>query len=301
MIQRRAAVRGLAVLPLALITSFALCGVLVPHLANATSTAASTAPTSQPMDMGNMQNMQPGHAQTQTGQISQAQSSLQHEIQVVNSIHLPVPDEVWSEFNHRASGLFILLWGLTALIVGLQWPRKTWFRFVPPLVLLGLVEFLFLRIDPKVWPTGPIGFWESFQSPEVTQHRIFILLIFAIAIVELLRAADRLPSLARIYAIPALALFGAIFLFFHQHGGPGMQQAMQQMSDPSMAATPAMQRMSSSMSLIKNEHLWFSILGVGFAVTKLLGDAGRLPGRLGVTLWPIFAILLGLYMLGYSE
>src|SRR5690242_5038025 len=37
--------------------------------------------------------------------------------------------EEWSEFNHRGAGWFLFLWGLTALIAGLQWPRKTWWRY----------------------------------------------------------------------------------------------------------------------------------------------------------------------------
>ena len=69
----------------------------------------------------------------------------------------PDPGVQWSIFNHRGAGWFIFLWGLTALIAGLQWPKKTWWRFVPPMVLFGMVEFLFIRNDPEAWPTGPIG------------------------------------------------------------------------------------------------------------------------------------------------
>src|SRR5262245_33631467 len=66
------------------------------------------------------------------------------------------PGVAWSIFNHRGAGWFILVWGAAALVVGLQWPRRTWARFVPPLVLFAMVEFLFLRNDPEAWPTGPI-------------------------------------------------------------------------------------------------------------------------------------------------
>jgi len=213
----------------------------------------------------------------------------------------PVTGIDWSIFNHHGAGFFILLWGLTALIAGLQWPRRTWLRFVPPLTLLGLVEFLILRNDPKAWPTGPIGFWVSFQDPAVLEHRVFVLLILAIAVVEWFRAADRLPPLLQRFALPGLAVFGSVFLFFHIHGGLATQHLMQQMSDPSMAADPSMRNMTASMRLVKREHLVFSLTGFGLAAAKLLADNGLLKGRLGATLWCVFAIVLGVYMLSYSE
>jgi putative copper resistance protein D len=204
----------------------------------------------------------------------------------------------WSVFNHRGAGWFLFLWGLTALIAGLQWPRRTWLRFVPPLSLLGLVEFLLLRNDPEAWPIGHIGFQASLKDPEVLQHRVFVVLLLVIAIVELLRAADRLPPLLQKFALPGLALFGGIYLFFHKHGGSQMAQMM---SHPAMASSPAMQSMMGTMELVKHEHLWFSTLGFGLAAAKLLADTGRLKGRLGATLWSVFAIMLGVYMMGYTE
>lgn len=213
----------------------------------------------------------------------------------------PVSGTQWSVFNHRGAGLFIFLWGLTALIAGLQLPRRTWIRFVPGLVLLGLAEFLFLRNDPKAWPTGPYGFWESMRDPAVVQHRVFVLLILAIAIVELFRAADRLPPLLQRFALPALAAFGGVYLFFHTHGGWETQQMMRQMNNPQVASNPVMQQLMSSMKSVKREHLIFSLLGFGLAAAKLAADNGLLRGKFGATLWSFFAIALGLYMIGYSE
>ena len=205
----------------------------------------------------------------------------------------------WSEFNHKVSGMFVFVWGLTALMVGLLWPRRTWFRFVPPLVLVGLAEFLFFRNDPKTWPAGPIGFWISFQDPAVVQHRVFVLLILAIALVELLRAADRLSPLMQKFALPALVVFASIFLLFHQHGGLVMQQTMQQMSNATMTPSPEAKSMMASMNLIKSEQLGFALFGLGLGAAKLLADTGVLKGRLGATLWPLFAIGLGIYMAGF--
>lgn len=224
-----------------------------------------------------------------------------HVLALLRQASTPYAGSAWSVFNHRGSGIFIFLWGLTALIAGLQYPRRTWVRFLPPLMLFGLVEFLVLRNDPMTWPLGPIGFWYSMQSPEVFQHRVFILLILLMAIVELLRAADRLPPLLFRYSLPALALVGAILIMIHKHAGPEMQMAMQmQGAMPATGGDPA-QSMESSMAHIKREHLSFAIAGFGFVLSKLLADTGRLPGRLGATLWPLFAIATGVLLIGYTE
>lgn len=232
-------------------------------------------------------------------------SGMQHDhISMGNEEKGGIPhwsDAEWSIFNHRGAGWFLLFWGLTGLIAGLQWPRRTWWRFVPPLVLFGMVEFLVLRNDPEAWPTGPIGLWASLNDPEVLQHRVFVLLLLAMAIVELLRAADRLPPFFQKYSLPALAVFGGIYLFFHKHGGAEMANMMEQMKDPAMGASPGMQRMMASMDMIRHEHLWFSLIGFGLAAAKLLGDTGRLKGRWGAVLWSLFAIVLGIYMTGYTE
>ncbi len=236
-----------------------------------------------------------------SGHDAMAMGDMQHEHTMPvpgSALASPGSDTEWSVFNHRGAGWFIVFWGLTALIAGLPWPRRTWLRFVPPLMLLGLVEFLFLRNDPETWPLGPTGFWASLKEPEVFQHRVFLLLLLVIAIVELLRAADRLPPLLQKFALPGLALFGGIYLFFHKHGSMEM---VQMMSDPAVASSPAMKSMMASMDLVKHEHLWFSISGFGLAAAKLLADTGRLKGRLGTTLWSVFAIILVIYMMGYTE
>jgi hypothetical protein len=206
-------------------------------------------------------------------------------------------DTVWSIYNHRVSGWFILFWGIAAFVAGLQWPRRTWWRYVSPMMLFGLAEFLFFRNDPESWPIGPLSLSASLQNEEIFQHRVFLLLILAIAVVELLRAAERLPVPLAKYALPGLAVFGGIYLFFHKHGGD--MAAM--MKDPAMAASPAMRQMMTSMSLVRHEHLWFSLMGFGLAAAKLLGDMGAIKGRWGATLWSVFAIFLGAYMTGYVE
>src|SRR5205814_8403312 len=119
--------------------------------------------------------------------------------------------------------------------------------------------------------------------------------------VELLLASDRLPSLFPKYSLPGSAVLGRIYLFSHKHGGAEMQQMARQMSTAPIASTPAMKAMMASMETVKHEHLWFSILGFGLAGARLLTDGGWLKARLGATFWAPFAIILGIYMMGYVE
>jgi len=259
---------------------------------------ASGAPTPPPgaMPSGMVMPTPAAPATSKSGGLTDAEI-----IKIATTPGLSFDETQWSEFNHRGAGLFVLVWGLTGLIAGLLWPKRTWVRFVPPIVLLGLAEFLILRNDPKTWPIGPIPFWISFRDASTFEHRVFVVLIIGLAIIELLRAADRLPSFAFKFAVPAVAVTACVLLLFHHHGGFETQQAMQHMNETSAAPDPSMQRMLSSMALVKQEHLVFVILGLGFAVSKLGADMGWIRGRLGQTLWAVFAILLGLYMFGYSE
>ena len=73
----------------------------------------------------------------------------------------------WSEYNHHWAGFFVLLIGLLGALerLGVRAARH-W-----PLMFLGLAGFLLLRNDPRAWPLGPAGFWESLTLPDVLQHR----------------------------------------------------------------------------------------------------------------------------------
>jgi len=253
----------------------------------AAKAASPNSASSAAQGMADMPGMQGTPANGQTSSGTQNSPLLDHSW---------CEDKTWSMFNHRSAGWFLLLWGLTALIAGLQWPRRTWVRFAPPMVLFGLAEFLFFRNDPEAWPVGPMSFSASLHDPEDLQHRIFLLLVIAIAVVELLRAADRLPGFLAKFGLPILGTFGAVYLFFHKHGGPEMEMAMNSGS----ASTPAMQRAMASMSVVRHEHLWFSIFGFALVAAKLLADAGYIHGR-KAALWSVFAIMMGAYMIGYVE
>src|SRR5438128_585328 len=86
-----------------------------------------------------------------------------------------------------------------------------------PLVFLGLATFLFVRNDPRAWPLGPAGFWESLTLPDVLQHRTFVLLVVAFAVFEWMVRTNRLAERPWGYVFPLLCAVGGGLLLTHSH------------------------------------------------------------------------------------
>jgi putative copper resistance protein D len=86
-----------------------------------------------------------------------------------------------------------------------------------PLVLLGLAGFLFVRNDPRAWPLGPAGFWESLALPDVLQHRLFVVLLIAFAVFEWMVRTARLPRRPWAFVFPLLCATGGGLLLTHSH------------------------------------------------------------------------------------
>jgi putative copper resistance protein D len=125
------------------------------------------------------------------------------------------PEEyAWSEYNHHMAGLFVVAMGLLAWLE--RSGRANWARHWP-LVFLGLAAFLFIRNDPRAWPLGPAGFWESMVFPDVLQHRMAVALISALAIFEWLVRTGRLRSPGWGYVFPLLSAGGGALLLTHSH------------------------------------------------------------------------------------
>jgi putative copper resistance protein D len=125
---------------------------------------------------------------------------------------LPI-ERAWSEYNHHWAGLFVVLMGLGAIAerLGARWARH-W-----PLLFLGLAAFLFVRNDPKAWPLGPAGFWESFMLPDVLQHRFFVVLVVAFGVFEWAVRTERLRPRPWGYVFPLLCAVGGGLLLTHSH------------------------------------------------------------------------------------
>lgn len=125
------------------------------------------------------------------------------------------PEEyAWSEYNHHAAGFFVLLMGLLAVLE--RTGRARWARHWP-LGFLGLAAFLFVRNDPRAWPLGPAGFWESMLLPDVLQHRLAVLLVMALAVFEWLVRGGRLARPGWGLVFPVLCAAGGALLLTHSH------------------------------------------------------------------------------------
>jgi copper resistance protein D len=184
-------------------------------------------------------------------------------------------ERVWSEYNHHWAGFFVLTMGLLAALerLGVRAARH-W-----PLVLLGLAGFLFLRNDPRAWPLGPAGFWESFLLPDVLQHRAFVVLIVAFAVFEWTVRTGRLDRRPWGYVFPLLCAVGGGLLLTHSH-------AMFNLKDEFLAEVT---------------HAPLGILGAfagwGRWLELRLPGAGRGPGWL----WTLCLIAVGLVLVVYRE
>jgi putative copper resistance protein D len=124
------------------------------------------------------------------------------------------PEEfAWSEYNHHMAGFFVLAMGIMSVLerAGLGWARH-W-----PLGFLGLAAFLFVRNDPRAWPLGPAGFWESMLLPDVLQHRLVVLLVVGLAVFEWLVRAGRLRAPGWPLVFPLLCAAGGALLLTHSH------------------------------------------------------------------------------------
>jgi copper resistance protein D len=122
-------------------------------------------------------------------------------------------ERAWSEYNHHWAGFFVLLMGILAGLegAGVKLARH-W-----PLLFLGLAGLMFVRNDPRAWPLGPAGFWESLTLPDVLQHRMFVLFVVAFAIFEWTVRTGRLHPRPWAYVFPILCAVGGGLLLTHSH------------------------------------------------------------------------------------
>jgi putative copper resistance protein D len=122
-------------------------------------------------------------------------------------------ERAWSEYNHHWAGLFVLGMGLLAVAerAGVRAARH-W-----PLLFLGLAAFMFVRNDPRAWPLGPAGFWESMTLPDVLQHRAFVVLVVAFGLFEWAVRTGRVGVRPWSYVFPLLCAVGGGLLLTHSH------------------------------------------------------------------------------------
>jgi putative copper resistance protein D len=184
-------------------------------------------------------------------------------------------ERAWSEYNHHWAGVFVLTMGVLASLerLGIRAARH-W-----PLVFLGLAAFLFVRNDPRAWPLGPAGFWESMTLPDVLQHRAFVVLIVAFGIFEWAVRTGRLSPRPWSFVFPLLGAIGGGLLLTHSH-------AMFSLKDE---------------FLTEVTHAPLGILGAFMSWARWtelrLPESGAAPGWI----WRLCLVAVGLLLLFYRE
>jgi putative copper resistance protein D len=183
----------------------------------------------------------------------------------------------WSEYNHHVAGLFVLVMGLLALLERTRLGR--WARHWP-LLFLGLAAFLFVRNDPRAWPLGPAGFWETMLLPDVLQHRLAVALIVAFAAFEWAVRTGRLLAAGWSYVFPILTAAGGALLLTHSHALFNLKAEF----------------------LLEVTHVPLGVLGVFVGWSRWLelrlpAPENRIPGRV----WAVGFVLIGALLLFYRE
>jgi putative copper resistance protein D len=188
-------------------------------------------------------------------------------------------DIAWSEYNHCWAGIFVLLTGLLAFL-----SRSKYFGWAKiwPLIFLGLALFLFLRSDPENWPLGPNGFWESFASSDVLQHRVAVILVILFAIFQWRVETNRLQSQFAALIFPAVCALGGVTLLTHTHPLSNVKEQV----------------------LIELSHTPIAILAVIAGWSRWLEL--RLPEPIRTRnclawVWPVCFIMIGLILIDYHE
>jgi putative copper resistance protein D len=188
-------------------------------------------------------------------------------------------EKAWSEYNHHWAGIIVLAVGLLALVA--QAGHVSWARHWP-LAFLGLSVFLFLRSDPEVWPLGPNGFWVTLADPEVLLHRIFVVLVIALAVFEWRVQTGRVASASVRLVFPVLVAVSGALLLTHSHTLGNIKEEV----------------------LAELSHIPLAILAVtaGWSRWLELRLPTENPTRNALArLWPGCIVLIGAILLNYHE
>jgi putative copper resistance protein D len=186
-------------------------------------------------------------------------------------------DILWSEYNHHWAGLIVLAAGLLAMIGRTR--RGGWARNWP-LLFLGLAAFILVRADADTWPLGPRGFWESMETAEIAQHRLFAVLVAAFGLFEWAVRVERLRARWAAMVFPLVCAAGGALLLTHSHSFNDVRAEF----------------------LAELSHLPLAVLAVGagwarWLEMRLPKEEGKMAGRV----WPVCFALIGLVLLNYRE
>jgi hypothetical protein len=180
---------------------------------------------------------------------SRAQAAANEQQDAISPSAAVDPDKAASELNHHIAGLLLIVIG-AMVICGQRYRKLAPLQRLWPLLFIAAGIFLAVWSDAEIWPRGNLGWtWLIHHDPEARQHKIYAILLIAIGATEYLRARAKLSPRWAPWAFPALAIFGGVFLFFHDHGSvealpetPGTHSAAAHASLPDTQGAPAQQQ-----------------------------------------------------------
>lgn len=145
------------------------------------------------------------------------------------------PNKAPSEFNHHIAGWALI--GVGSLVLASFFsPNLRALRYVWPALFLLAGLFLALWSDGEIWPRGNLNWaWLVHHDQEAGQHKIYALLLIAIAVVEYLRARGSLNRFWGTWTFCILAIVGASLLLVHDHtsgSGANSPEARAYLVDP---------------------------------------------------------------------
>ena len=225
-----------------------------------------------------------------------AQSSSEHQQVSVaagttNNLHGEHADGKWegsvqgvaySKFNHRFTGLFVLLFGLAELGHALRYQLPFWTRLVLPGALGVIGAYLLVWSDHEAWPIGSLSFAQTFfgQDQEILQHKFYGVFGATAAVSETLRRIGWALHPAWAAPLVFLGLGGALLLFVHSHGN------------------------HPANGTIELHHALLGGLGIGAAISNAMiswASGTNRPVKKWELAWGVFVTLIGIQLLVYFE
>ena len=185
------------------------------------------------------------------------------------------PEIAYSEFNHRSSGVFLLVIAAVAFWQA-RGPRRRAWSAASAALWIAFGVYLFVRSDPEAWPWGPLGLRESLGDTEVLQHKLLTLIPIAIGLAEALYGGGGVRRRPSLWLVSALALVGGVGLFLHFHEG------------------------RLHLDWIYAQHAAMGLAGLAAGAALLLSRRAGPGSRLHL-LWPTVLVLMSVVLLFYTE
>ncbi len=181
-------------------------------------------------------------------------TAVEHRPAVDASV-LTDPDKAASEMNHHIAGVILIVIGIM-VICGHRYKELAFVRKLWPLLFIMAGVFLAAWSDREIWPRGDLNWAWLLHDTEARQHKIYAALLIAIGVIEYLRSRAKLSRRWAPWAFPVLAIFGGVFLFFHDHGGSEgpLGNDARHADSVQMNSPEAQHAVSQPSAAIINEH-----------------------------------------------